>query len=316
MNKPLKIVFAGTPEIAKIVLTELLKNNYQPSLVLTQPDRPAGRGMKLTSSPVKVLANEFEIEVFQPLSFKKDPAAIQKIRELKPDLMIVVAYGLILPEELLIIPRLGCINIHVSLLPHWRGAAPIQRAILAGDTVSGVTITQMDAGLDTGAKLLVEEVPLTLNETSGSLHDKLANLGAKLLLKFLQEPDGYLPQKQDDSQASYALKLTKDEARINWQEDAASIERKIRGYNPFPGSFSFLDGKLHKFWQASYERNLSVNAEAGTIIAVENNFISIACGRNSILKVMEIQEAGARRKPVEQYLQNKLDLIGKQFTNE
>lgn len=318
MDKQLKIIFAGTPDISAQVLTNILANDFQVDLVLTQPDRPAGRGMKLTPSPVKQLALEHGVEVFQPLGFRKDPSNLAKIRELAPDIMIVVAYGIILPQELLDIPRLGCINIHVSLLPRWRGAAPIQRAVLAGDEYSGVTIMQMDAGLDTGAMLLVEKLKLDTKETSASLHDKLAQVGAQKIVEFLNNPSQYLAQTQAEDDVSYAHKLTKEEARIDWHEEASLIERKIRGYNPFPAAYSYLDGVLHKFWASEVviEANLAVEHKVGKIIRAQQNQLWIVCGGQTILAIHEIQEAGSKRKITAQYLQNKSDLVGKYFKSE
>lgn len=313
MSKKLKIIFAGTPEIAKTVLNNILEHGFDVSLVLTQPDRPSGRGMKLTSSPVKELSLEHGIEVFQPVSFKKEPDAIEKIRAVNADIMIVVAYGLILPKELLAIPRLGCINIHVSLLPKWRGAAPIQRAVLEGDTETGIAIMQMDEGLDTGDILLLEKIEVNAKETSASLHDKLAKVGAEKIIEFLQNPSHYSPQKQSEIGVSYASKLDKEEARINWSESAELIERKIRGYNPFPVAFSFLDNKLHKIWKASIIDE-SHSKLVGSILKVTHKSLYIACGSGTILSIDEIQEAGSKRKPIEQYLQGKTDLLNKYFT--
>lgn len=317
MNKQLKIIFAGTPEISAQVLANILAHDFKVDLVLTQPDRPAGRGMKLTPSPVKKLALEHGIEVFQPLGFRKDPSNLAKIRELKPDIIVVVAYGIILPQELLDIPSLGCVNIHVSLLPRWRGAAPIQRAVLAGDEYSGVTIMQMDAGLDTGAMLIVDKLKLDLKETSASLHDKLAQIGAQRIIDFLKSPSQYSPQAQSEEGVSYAHKLTKEEARIDWSEDAHLIERKIRGYNPFPAAFSYLDGVLHKFWASEVISDSNVTNEyaVGQILRARQDQLWIVCGGQTILAIHEIQEAGSKRKSVTQYLQNKLDLSGKYFTN-
>lgn len=313
MSKCLKIVFAGTPEIARLTLENILKHQFNVGLVLTQPDRPAGRGMKLTPSPVKLLALEHEIEVFQPNSFRNNPEALQKIRDFAPDIMVVVAYGLILPAELLSIPRLGCINIHVSLLPRWRGAAPIQRAVLAGDKFSGVTIMQMDEGLDTGAALLTEQIAISDDDTSGSLHDKLAHLGAEKVVEYLANPSHYIPQEQSSDGVSYAAKLSKEEAQINWSEPAALIVRKIRGYNPFPGSYSYLDGQLHKFWQAHIVQGIQSEAQSGTITYASNDKLWIVCGDGSVIGINEIQEAGAKRKTSAQYLQGKSDLVGQRF---
>jgi methionyl-tRNA formyltransferase len=316
MTDKLKIVFAGTPEIARMVLENILKHNFNVELVLTQPDRPAGRGLKLTPSPVKELALQHDIEVFQPLSFRKDPDAIEKIRALQPDIMVVVAYGLILPQALLDIPRLGCINIHVSLLPKWRGAAPIQRAVLAGDKVSGVTIMQMDAGLDTGDMLIVESVTLDADETSGSLHDKLASVGAHKIVEFLTNPEQYIRQPQSLDGTSYAPKIDKEEARIDWSESATAIERKIRGYNPFPGAFTYLENKLHKIWQAQIISGRTTSAPFGSIITAAKDELWVACGDGNILALQELQEAGAKRKLTSQYLQGKNGLVGQRFGSE
>lgn len=313
MTNELKIVFAGTPEIARLTLENILKHQFNVGLVLTQPDRPAGRGMKLTPSPVKLLALEHEVEVFQPLSFKNNPDAIQKIRDFAPDIMVVVAYGLILPAELLAIPRLGCVNIHVSLLPRWRGAAPIQRAVLAGDKFSGVTIMQMDTGLDTGAALLTEQVAISDDDTSGSLHDKLALLGATKIVEYLANPAAYSPKIQSEDGISYATKLSKEEALIDWSESAELIVRKIRGYNPFPGSYSYLNGQLHKFWQAHIVQGIQSKALSGTITHASDGKFWIACGDGSVIGINEIQEAGARRKISAQYLQGKSNLVGQRF---
>ena len=313
MSEKLRILFAGTPEIAKVVLAKMISAGFIPELVLSQPDRPAGRGMKLTASPVKVLALEHGIEVLQPVSFKKCPEVIDQIREFAPDIMVVVAYGLILPQQLLDIPRLGCINIHVSLLPRWRGAAPIQRAVLAGDTESGVTIMQMDAGLDTGDILLVERVAIAEDETSGSLYDKLALMGAEMLIKYLQNPDGYKAVAQSELGVSYATKIEKDEARIDWANDAQVIARNIRGYNPFPGAFSNLDGVLHKIWSAKPLAQVANEFKPGTILQAEKDKLLVACGNGTILEVIEIQEAGAKRKRADIFLQGKTGLKGKKF---
>ena len=316
MTDKLRIVFAGTPEISRTVLAKILENGFKVELVLTQPDRPAGRGLKLTPSPVKELALSHGIEVFQPSGFRKDPSALAKIRELAPDLIVVVAYGLILPQALLDIPRLGCINIHVSLLPKWRGAAPIQRAVLAGDKASGVTIMQMDAGLDTGDMLIVAPVELASDETSGSLHDKLAQIGATKIVEFLRDPAKYPPQKQIEEGVSYANKINKEEARINWSEPAELIERKIRGYNPFPGAFTYLEGKLHKIWRAELVDVKASNAPAGTIVDSTKDKLWVVGGDGKILAVIEIQEAGSKRKTINQYLQGKNELINQRFTSE
>lgn len=308
MKQKLRIIFAGTPEIARICLAKMIANGHIPGLILSQPDRPAGRGMKLTPSPVKVLASEHQIEVFQPLSFRKDPEALNRIREFKPDLIVVVAYGLILPQELLDIPRLGCINVHVSLLPRWRGAAPIQRAVLAGDSETGVCIMQMDPGLDTGAILLSDKLPIDANETSGSLHDKLAILGGELLVKYLNDPESYKPNPQSEVDVSYAHKIEKAEALIDWEKPAEVISRNIRGYNPFPGAYTHLNGELVKIWQAHITSIFKGVAKAGTIITADKGKLEVVCGDGWLISIDEIQEAGAKRKNISQFLQGKSDL--------
>lgn len=316
MTDKLKIVFAGTPAIAQTVLAKILTVGFTVELVLTQPDRPAGRGLKLTPSPVKELALAHNIEVFQPVGFRKDPAAIDKIRQLQPDIMVVVAYGLILPQELLDIPRLGCINIHVSLLPKWRGAAPIQRALLNGDEESGVTIMQMDAGLDTGAALIVAPVKIDQRDTSGSLHDKLAQLGAEKIVEFLASPASFSPVVQAAEGVSYAEKIDKAEAEIIWSEPAAVIERKIRGYNPFPGAFTSFNGSLFKIWLSEMVVAQTTSKPAGTIIKAEKDQLWVACGDGRIVNLLEVQEAGAKRKNVLQFIQGKNELIGQSFARK
>lgn len=314
MSDKLKIIFAGTPDISKGVLENILHHGFDISLVLTQPDRPSGRGLKLTASPVKQLALERGIEVFQPQSFKNNPDAIQKIRDLQPDIIVVVAYGLILPKELLEIPTIACVNIHVSLLPRWRGAAPIQRAVLAGDSETGVTIMHMDIGLDTGDILLTETIQLDKKETSATLHDKLATIGAIKIIDYLNNPKAFLPVKQSEIGVTYAHKLDKEEASIDWNESAELIERKIRGYNPFPGAFSFLDENvLHKIWSADAIVSKSHSATCGEILVADKGKLLIACGNGSVLQIHELQEAGSKRKTALQYLQNKTDLQGQIF---
>ena len=316
MSKNLKLVFAGTPEIACTIFAKILEAGYKPALVLTQPDRPKGRGQKLAMSPVKQLAFEHDIEVFQPLSFKKNPEAIAKVAEVMPDLMIVVAYGLILPQELLDIPKNGCVNIHVSLLPRYRGAAPIQRAILDGDTITGVTIMQMDSGLDTGDIIIQHEVEIAATDTSGSLHDKLAIIGAELIIKYLAEYKNLSKTPQSTIGVTYAHKIEKVEGQIDWNEDAVTIERKIRGYNPFPGCYTYLDGALVKIWQAALADSKKYGHQnPGTILHTgKQDNIIVACGNNTSLQIIQLQDAGKSRENVLQYLQRHSDLVGRQFT--
>lgn len=310
MQQSLKIIFAGTPEISKIALARMLSAGFKVDLVLTQMDRPAGRGKKISMSPVKELALEHGIEVFQPISLKKQADALEKIRSVQADILVVLAYGLILPQELLDIPRLGCVNIHVSLLPHLRGAAPIQRAIIAGDRQSGITIMQMDKGLDTGDILLQQAVDIAEYETSGSLHDRLAILGADMLIDYLNNYEKIKPVKQDNAQATYAHKIDKIEAQINYLEDAVIIEQKIRGFNPIPGCFTYLAGQRLIVWSAEVvEQN--TNLPSGTIIGHTHGDILVACGNNSVLKVTELQLAGRNRQSARQFILGYGDLTGK-----
>lgn len=251
MSEPLRIIFAGTPDFAARHLDTLLSSRHQVVGVFTQPDRPAGRGNKLTPSPVKELALNHQLPVFQPASLR--PEENQRlVADLKADVMVVVAYGLILPQAVLDMPRLGCINVHGSLLPRWRGAAPIQRALWAGDAETGVTIMQMDAGLDTGDMLYKLSCPISPEDTSASLYNKLAELGPQGLLATLEQmASGTLvPEKQNDAQANYAEKLSKEEARLDWSLSAAQLERCIRAFNPWPISYFTVDEQPVKVWAA------------------------------------------------------------------
>lgn len=318
MTSDLKIIFAGTPEIAKTVLASVLAAGFKVDLVLTQPDRPKGRGQKLAMSPVKELALKHNIEVFQPLSFKQQPEALAKISALQPDIMIVVAYGLILPQSLLDIPKNGCVNIHVSLLPRHRGAAPIQRAILDGDSLTGVTIMQMDKGLDTGDILLQQPVEIANTDTSGSLHDKLAEVGADLIVEYLNVYQTLKPQAQSLDGVTYAHKIEKSEAAINWQEDAFIIERKIRGFNPAPGCFTYLEQagqnkSLVKVWSSSVVAATTTQVP-GTVISADKNKLYIACANGSVLGLNELQDAGKNRQSVVQYTQGHPNLRDAKFT--
>ena len=312
MSKDLKIAFAGTPEIASIVFSNLLEQKFKIDLVLTKVDRPSGRGQKITMSRVKELAIEHNIQVLQPISFKSDTLAIETIRKLKPDVLIVIAYGLIIPQELLSIPKYGCVNIHVSLLPKYRGAAPIQRAILEGDKTTGVTIMQMDSGLDTGDILLQEEIEICNTDTSGSLHDKLSILGSKMIINYLNNINNISRTVQNNSNASYAQKIEKSDALLNWGLDAEVLDRSIRGYNPHPGCLTYLDGKLVKIWRAEVA-NISSNKKLGTIIKSDKNGIAVACANGSVILIKELQDSGKIRQQVSQYIQGHSGLEGKIF---
>lgn len=293
---PLRIVFAGTPDFAAFQLAALANSRHKPLAVYTQPDRPAGRGKKVLPGPVKSLAQKLELPVFQPPSLK-DPASQAELAALKPDLMIVVAYGLLLPKPVLQIPRLGCINIHASLLPRWRGAAPIQRAIEAGDSETGITLMQMDEGLDTGDMLERIPCPISPDETAASLHDKLARLAAEPLCKLLDTlASGPLQgEVQDDSQSCYAAKISKDEARIDWTLDTATLERRIRAFNPFPVCFTELGalGRI-RIWQAAIESaETAKTGQAGTILRSDSEGILVACGQGC-LRIEQLQLPGKR----------------------
>ena len=297
----MRIIFAGTPDFAASALNALLENKYKVVAVLTQPDRPAGRGLQVTPSPVKKLALQHEIPVMQPLSLKDDEVQKQ-LASFNADVMIVAAYGLILPLAVLQGPRYGCLNIHASLLPRWRGAAPIQRALLAGDRETGITIMQMDEGLDTGAMLLKKICPITLQDTSQTLHDKLANLGAQAIIETLHklEQSGLSAIAQDPSQATYAEKLSKAEAQLDWQQSASQLARAVRAYNPFPGAYSSINGITVKMWQAS--ETAEMQNEAGTVLEVNKQGIKVACGQGTLILEV-LQKSGGKAVPSSQFVQ-------------
>lgn len=304
----LRIVFAGTPDFAAKHLQALLNANLQVVAVYTQPDRPAGRGNKLTPSPVKILAVEHNIPVFQPENFKSAEAQ-QELAALKPDLMVVVAYGLLLPQQVLDTPRLGCINVHGSLLPGWRGAAPIQRAIWAGDPETGITIMQMDAGLDTGDMLHKMVCPITPEDTSASLYEKLAIDGPEGMLFTIQQiADGTAkPEKQNNELATYAKKLSKEEACINWQQDAAFIERCIRAFNPWPVSYFKLADLNIKVWKAEVLPN-TAQQSPGMIIQASKAGLDIATG-NGMLRIKQLQLPGKKAMSFADVLNARQDLF-------
>ncbi len=304
MSTSLRIIFAGTPDFAARHLDALLSSGHQVVGVFTQPDRPAGRGKKLMPSPVKVLAEEHGLPVFQPASLRPQENQ-QLVADLNADVMVVVAYGLILPKAVLDMPRLGCINVHGSLLPRWRGAAPIQRSLWAGDADTGVTIMQMDVGLDTGDMLYKLSCPITDEDTSATLYDKLAELGPKGLIDTLQQLayNRVQPEVQDEALVTYAEKLTKEEARLDWSLPAAQLERCIRAFNPWPMSWLEIDGQPVKVWQASVIAG-PVNAAPGTIIEANKQGIQVATVEG-ILNLESLQPAGKKAMSAQDLLNSR-----------
>lgn len=296
MTQPLRIVFAGTPEFAAVHLQALLDADLTPLAVYTQPDRPAGRGQKLMASPVKQLAIAHGIPVHQPVTLR-DAQAQAELAALAPDLLVVVAYGLILPQAVLDIPRLGCINSHASLLPRWRGAAPIQRAVQAGDAESGVTVMRMEAGLDTGPMLLKVSTPISADDTGGSLHDRLVTLGAAAVVEAIpQLAAGTLHgEVQDDALASYAHKLNKDEARLDWSRPAEELERLVRAFNPWPICHTTLGAAALKVYAAELveEGQGEGQGAPGTILDASRDGLTVACGQGA-LRLTRLQLPGGK----------------------
>ena len=293
----MRIIFAGTPPFAAAALNALADAGHDIALVLTQPDRPAGRGMKLTPSAVKQAALARGLPVSQPLSLKT-PEAQAELRAVDADVMVVAAYGLILPQVVLDLPRFGCLNIHASLLPRWRGAAPIQRAILAGDTETGITIMQMDAGLDTGAMLAKTVVPIRDDDTAASLHDVLAASGASAIVAALANYAALVPEAQDDAQATYAAKLSKEEARLDWGQPADVLARAVRAYNPAPGAWTLLEGAPLKVWKVQI---CAGSGDPGKVLRAEGDHLVVACGAGA-LSLQEIQPAGSKRMSASAFL--------------
>ncbi|WP_309681294.1 methionyl-tRNA formyltransferase [Polaromonas sp.] len=307
----MRLIFAGTPEFARVALAQLHAAGHDIALVLTQPDRPAGRGMKLQASSVKQFAQSHNMPVAQPRSLRlegnypEDAAAARNaIEATQADAMVVAAYGLILPQWVLDAPRLGGFNIHASLLPRWRGAAPIHRAIEAGDPDTGITIMQMDAGLDTGDMLLTEKLAIGPHATTASLHDALAALGGRLIVQALAlaAGGGLQPARQPEAGVSYAHKIDKAEAVVNWGDSAEAIGRRIRAFDPFPGASSLLGGEVIKLW--SYEIDSVPRAsgvDCGTIVSVNEAGVSVACGQG-VLRLTSLQRAGGKRLAVADFL--------------
>ena len=300
-DNSLRIIFAGTPDFSVPALDALINSQHEVIAVYTQPDRPAGRGRKFKASPVKEVALKNNIPVYQPESLK-EKSEQEQIIQLKPDVMIVVAYGLLLPEAVLSIPQSGCLNIHASVLPRWRGAAPIQRAILAGDNETGVSIMQMDAGLDTGDVLAIVTCPIEKNETGGSLHDKLATSGTHPLLEVLTQLQNksITPVKQDNAAACYAKKLSKEEALIDWKSTAEEIDRKIRAFNPWPVAFSRLGDKNMRIWSATVLDNKS-DKKTGTILSCHKEGIDVVTG-HGMLRITKLQMPGGRAMSASEFI--------------
>ncbi len=313
--KSLRIVFAGTPEFASAHLQAVLDSQHDVIAAYTQPDRPAGRGRKLKPSPVKELALQHNIPVFQPLSLKKDEEARQQLADLKPDLMIVVAYGLLLPQSVLDIPKFGCINVHGSILPRWRGAAPIQRAVEAGDKESGVTIMQMDIGLDTGDMLLKATCPIHDTDTSSHVHDRLIEVGQPALIEIVNAfAEGTVKaEKQDDSLANYAHKMSKEEAVLDWNSPAAELDCLVRAFNPWPVTTIQMDETSIRVWEAIKVDGTS-SQTPGTIVKADKEGIDVAC-TEGLLRLKNVQLSGSRAMAVQDLLNSRKEMFatGKVF---
>ena len=324
MSSSLRVIFAGTPEFAAEALAQILAAGHTVPLVLTQPDRPAGRGMKLQASAVKQLAVQHNIPVAQPLSLRLDgkypddaaaaqAAIAEAITTHKADVMVVAAYGLILPQWTLDAPRLGCLNIHASLLPRWRGAAPIHRAIEAGDAQTGVVIMQMDAGLDTGDMLLTDVLDIAADDTTASLHDRLADMGGALIVRALADVQaGKLqPRKQPEAGITYAHNIEKAEAAVNWTDSAQTIDRRVRAFNPVPAASAQLGSDVIKLWRATVD-NTAHNKPAGTVLSADEHGVRVACGEG-VLCVTELQRAGGKRLNVADFLRGFPLTAGQRF---
>jgi methionyl-tRNA formyltransferase len=315
----MRLAFAGTPEFARVALARLVAAGFEVALVLTQPDRPAGRGLKTHAAPVKAFALERGIAVAQPRGLRLDgrlaedaAAARAALITAAPEAIVVAAYGLILPPWLLELPRHGCLNLHASLLPRWRGAAPIQRAIEAGDAETGVTLMQMDAGLDTGDILLAAATPIAADETSATLQSRLAGLGGELAVQGLAAAaEGRLTRRrQPEAGATYAAKIAKAEATIDWREPAAVIERRLRAFDPFPGARSLLDGEPNTCWRG--EVRVGAGGEPGEILSAEGGAVTVACGDGHLV-LLELQRAGGKRMRAAEFLRGRAPRPGARF---
>ncbi len=303
----MKLIFAGTPQFAALALRAIVDAGHDVALVLTQPDRQSGRGMALRASPVKELALSCGIEVFQPVTLR-DADAQQRLRDVGAEAMVVAAYGLILPQAVLDLPRLGCLNIHASLLPRWRGAAPIQRALLAGDGETGVCIMQMEAGLDTGPVLRAQSLPIADDDTAATLHDKLADLGARLIVDVLAALP-WVPVAQPESGATYAAKIEKSEAALDWRQRAVQLERQVRAFDPFPGALAHWQGQAIKVWRAQAEAG---HGEPGSVLAADRHGVVVACGEGA-LRLLDLQKAGGKRLAAAAFLAGTAIVAGARF---
>ena len=320
----MRVIFAGTPEFARSALAALHAAGHNIVGVMTQPDRPAGRGMKLQASAVKQFAQTHQLPVLQPHSLRLDGkypeealAAQQFIAQAQADVMVVAAYGLILPQWVLDAPRFGCLNIHGSLLPRWRGAAPIHRAIEAGDEETGITIMQMDAGLDTGDMLLKETWPIGPLDTTATLHDALASMGAQMIVKALSQVGQFTPVKQPEEGVTYAHKIEKSEAALDWTQSAEVLARRVRAFDPFPGMSTQLGDEVIKIWQAhALNANASANPQhaplAGTILTIAETGIQVACGEG-VLCLTQLQKPGGKRQPVSDFVRSFKGAVGDVF---
>ena len=305
----MKVAFAGTPEFAAAALEAILAAGFDVPLVLTQPDRPAGRGMQLQPSPVKRVALAAGIPVHQPEKLRT-PEQQAPLAEVQADVLVVAAYGIILPQAVLDLPRHGCLNIHASLLPRWRGAAPIHRAIQAGDAATGITIMQMDAGLDTGPMLLSRAEAIHADDTTGSLHDRLAQLGADMIVEALRAlPGGLTATPQPADGVTYAAKIGKTEASVDWNRPAAELERAIRAFNPFPGAVATLQQTPVKLWRA---RAIDAAGTPGEVLLAEGDGVIVACGEGALC-ITELQKPGGKRLPAAEFLRGMPIAAGSRF---
>ena len=309
----MRVIFAGTPDFAASALAALIEAGHEILVVLTQPDRPKGRGMKLTPSPVKILALQHNLPVWQPENLK-DVSIQQQLRDLQADVMVVAAYGLLLPAAVLNIPEHGCLNIHASLLPRWRGAAPIQRAIEAGDVESGVCIMQMDVGLDTGDVLLSRNTPITDGTTAAQLHDALAVIGAEAIVEALAKLPELVAVPQPEAGVTYAQKLSKADAEIDWAWGAKQIHNKIRALNPVPGAWSSLNGQVIKVWASSVVE-MSSTAVEGSIVVADKQGIAVQTGEGVVL-ITELQASGSKRMAAAAFVAGHADLLGQKFERQ